>query len=752
MSDPELHARATALFLELRSLPPSEHAAAAARAANGDERLRREVLSLLEHDVDEPASPGETPAFPAELGPYRVLAPIGQGGTGRVFLAEQLAPIRRRVAIKIVPQAASSAELAARFDFERRALERTEHPHIARILDAGRTRDGLPYLVMEYVEGVAITAYCDAHELAIEERIRLFLGVADAVHHAHQRGVIHRDIKPANVLVGEIDGRAVPRVLDFGIAKFVGARADEMGPPTSGLPVGTPAYMAPEQTGVGVVDTRADVYALGALLYELVAGRPPIEAAGGDLLATLERVRHDVPRPASSVAGTSVRLHAGRSFLRDLDCILAKALEKDPERRYPSVEALVDDLGRLQRCEPIAARAPSFGYRAARFAQRNRVLVGALGLASAALLLGLFGLALGLMEARRQRRAALEQMDAQAEVNRFLTEDLLGAASPERSGRDATVLDLLQRASQRIDERFAGRPLVAASIHQAVGGALGELGEFDAAERHLERALALRRASMGADSPDAVRTEITAASLLGRRERYAEARPVLEAAVTRARLFLGADAPELYTALNDLGVTLDSLGLPKDAEPVLMRRSTDSGGSSEPRTRACSRRSPTWPACTTVWATRTARSRRCSTRSARRNRCRTRERPCWGCATTSERRTRTSGATRRPRRTCEERRHSRSSSSGRTIRPRSRSRATWRAWSRTSALPSARPSSIGPSPRPERRRSAPRRSTRWSRAMATGTAGGRPGISRNRPRASRSSCRTSSTPSAKSTG
>ncbi len=623
MSDPDLHARASALFLELRSLPPPERAAALAARTAGDDALRREVESLLAHDdapatagpeatggrdpsaADAPAAPAREPAgaaraegrdplagLPARIGPYRVLGRLGHGGSGQVLLAEQDEPLRRRVAIKVVPAAALSPELAARFEVERRALEATEHPHVARILDAGRTDDGLPYLVMDLVEGEPITTACRG--LPLVERLRLALPVADALQHAHQRGLVHRDVKPANVLVAERDGRPFPIVLDFGIAKPVaGALADES-PPTRGLPLGTPDYMAPEQTGTAPVDVRADVYGLGAVLYELVTGGPPIsarrpardrhrdsardagaatpggagnsariEAAGSDPhedpLEALRRVREEVPPPASSHLAADAG-SAPRALLADLDAILARALEKSPERRYPTMDALAADLRRLLAREPIEARAPTAAYRLARFAERNRGLVAAGCLAVLALLVGLAGLGWGLREARRERLVAEREELTQREINRFLTEDLLLAATPDELGADVRAADLLARASERLEGRFPTRPLVTASIHQTLADAYAELGDYDAAERHVTRALELRRANAGADSAEALRSEIFAADLLVRREQYEQGRDRLVPLVARARLVLGPDDPELYTALNDLGVALESLG------------------------------------------------------------------------------------------------------------------------------------------------------------------------------------------------
>ncbi len=560
--DATLHARASTLFLALRALPAVERDAALAATATDDAPLAGEVQSLLAFDAEDLPPAAE---IPARFGPYRVLGRLGQGGSGQVFLAEQDEPVRRRVAIKVVPQAAVNPELAARFEVERRALEATDHPNITRVLDAGRTPDGLPYLVMNLVEGEPLTRYCERHALSIAERVRLMLDVADAVQHAHQRGVIHRDLKPGNILVTQSDGRPVPQVLDFGIAKPVAGMALADSPPTIGLPLGTPAYMAPEQTGLGEVDTRADVYALGALLHELVAGSPPVDV-GGDPLAALRAIRESVPPPASRVRTPPA---GSRAVLADLDVIIGKALEKRPERRYASVGALGDDLRRLLACEPIAARAPSWSYRARRFARRNRVLVAAGALVALALGLGVAGLAAGLLEARRQQAAAQDQTDAQIELNRFLTDDLLAAASPERDGRDATVMSLLDRAAGLVDSRFPTRPIIAAAVHHALGEAYAALGAYEVAGEQLERAVVMRRSASGADAPDTLHSEIATGSLLGKRGLWQEAHDALVPLVARARPVLGPDDPALYAALNDLGLALLALGRTADAGPLL---------------------------------------------------------------------------------------------------------------------------------------------------------------------------------------
>jgi len=592
MTNADRHLRASEIFLQARRWPNDARTQRIETLTAGDTALRDEVLALLAHDVEDESPAAATPASATgspgtqkasnvalqesaplrRIGPYTIVDRIGRGGSGHVFLAEQNKPIQRRVAIKIVPQAAVNEELAARFDVERRALERMEHPNIARVLDAGRTNDGLPYLVMDYVEGETITAYCRRTNRSALDRIRLLLDVADAIQHAHQRGVIHRDIKPANILVTETNGRAVPHVLDFGIAKPIDSLLAAESPPTAGLPLGTPAYMAPEQTGLMPVDTRADVYALAAVLYELITGRPPIDVSG-DPVGALQRVRTSIPAPASSCIMANCDGHGvvmlPRAMRADLDCILSCALEKSPERRYATVGAFADDLRRMLRMEPIQAHPATLAYRATRFVRRHRTLVAACGviagIASASVVL----ITLSMIETNRQRVQALEERDAQREINKFLTDDLLAAGSPDAQGKDITALEILQRASRRVDDRFAGRPLIAAAIHHTLGDAFAVLGSYEDAERHLKRAVEMRRAAGGTDTIESVHSEIAYASLLARWERMDEAEPALLAAVTRARLVLDPNDPAIYTAINDLGVVFDTKGRHEDARLLL---------------------------------------------------------------------------------------------------------------------------------------------------------------------------------------
>ncbi len=330
-----------------------------------------------------------------QIGPYELVEKIGEGGFGVVWLAEQSEPIRREVAIKLIKPGIDSEEVLARFQREQQLLARLDHPGIAHVLDAGLTPEDRPYIVMELVSGIPITSYCRRHELSLEARITLLHQVCAALQHAHEKAVIHRDLKPTNILVTETDGRPQPKIIDFGIAK---ALSHEGQPNLTWMTrqsrlIGTPAYMSPEQTMPGTgTDARTDVYALGVLLYELIAGRPPF-ATEMSLAEMLRHIREVEPPRPSPDAG-------------DLDWITLCCLEKDRERRYPSVEALHDDLLRWQEGRPVSAHPPTRAYLLNRWLRRNRVLAASVGMVVLALVIGAGAAFWQAREARRKQREA----------------------------------------------------------------------------------------------------------------------------------------------------------------------------------------------------------------------------------------------------------------------------------------------------------------------------------------------------------
>jgi serine/threonine protein kinase/tetratricopeptide (TPR) repeat protein len=368
------------------------------------------------------------------IGPYKLLQQIGEGGMGTVFMAEQTQPVQRKVALKVIKPGMDSRQVIARFEAERQALALMDHPHIAKVLDAGTTDNGRPYFVMELVKGVPITRYCDERRLTPRERLELFVPVCQAVQHAHQKGVIHRDLKPSNVLMALYDGQPVPKVIDFGVAKATGPKLTERTLFTEfGQVVGTLEYMSPEQAELNQldIDTRSDIYSLGVILYELLTGTTPLEAKRlkeSSLLEVLRIIREEEPpKPSTRLSTTeelaSIAANRGaeprklRGLVRgDLDWIVMKCLEKDRNRRYETANGLVRDIERYLRDEPVQACPPSVGYRFRKFARRHKA-----GLVMAALLLAATVVSTVVVwqerqEAIRQRDTAQRQR-AQAEAN-----------------------------------------------------------------------------------------------------------------------------------------------------------------------------------------------------------------------------------------------------------------------------------------------------------------------------------------------
>ncbi len=461
-------------------------------------------------------------SLPGQIGPYRILQVLGEGGMGVVYEAEETGPVRRRVAVKVMRAGLNSREVVARFETERQALAVMNHPGIARVLGVGATSDGQPYFAMELVRGLPITSYCDTHRLSIDQRIELFIAVCHAVQHAHQKGVTHRDLKPTNILVTEQDGAAQPKIIDFGIAKALGQQLTDLTLVTlSGHAMGTAAYMSPEQADPSGVDTdtRADIYSLGVLLYELLVGELPLdpEAVGLHLfLARLAAGMANPPTPSSRLQTNRQRASASastrgtdpeklrRRLRGDLDWIVMKAMAPERARRYDTANGLALDLRRFLNDEPVLARPPSVPYWVGKFMRRHRMGVAVGLVATVAVLAATVVATVGFVRASRAERVAAQQAQAAMAVTSFLV-DLFRDADPAQAGSSpVTALDVLNRGAARARTELIDQPLHQALLLHTLGTTYASLSLFTPARELLQDALRVRERELGANHPSLV--------------------------------------------------------------------------------------------------------------------------------------------------------------------------------------------------------------------------------------------------------
>jgi len=544
------------LFAAAAPLGAAERAALLDRDCR-DPLLRERVEALLRahdracHLLDQPPAAPTSAVAEGTLvaGRYKLLEEIGEGGMGTVWVAEQIAPVKRKVALKLVKAGMDSNAVLARFEAERQALAMMDHPGIAKVLDGGITDTGRPFFVMEYVKGVPITEYCDATRLDVPRRLALFVQVCHAVQHAHAKGIIHRDLKPSNILVAPYDGTPVPKVIDFGLAKAIHQPLTERTLYTAHETVlGTPLYMSPEQAQLNNldIDTRSDVYSLGVLLYELLTGTTPLlkQRVGEVAWDEIRRVirEEEPPRPSTRLSSTDTlpslaafrQTEPGRLTRQvrgELDWIAMKALEKDRTRRYATAEALARDIGRYLGDEPVEARPASAGYRLSKFVRRHRLPVAAAAFALLALFSGILGTTWGLLRTLEEKRRAeasekraQEEKQIADEVRHFLLYRLLGQADTtlqanallEAGGlaasadRNVTVRELLDRAAaemtpERTEANFPDQPLLQAELMETLGCAYRGVGEFETAVAHLQRAVALHLRHGGPDDRGTIR-------------------------------------------------------------------------------------------------------------------------------------------------------------------------------------------------------------------------------------------------------
>ena len=536
---------------------------------------------------DAEATLGSSPAVEAtarrdlaSIGPYRLVKKLGEGGMGQVWLAEQTAPLQRQVALKLIKVGIYDDSVLQRFQSERQSLAIMEHPSIAKVFDAGATVDGQPYFVMEYVPGVPITDYCDQKRLKIRERLELFIKVCEGIQHAHQKAIIHRDLKPANILVAEVDGKPVPRIIDFGLAKAATPQAVAETMFTQvGAFVGTPGYMSPEQADPNVqdVDTRTDVYSLGVVLYVLLTGFQPFDTKQWEkqpLYEVLRRLREEEPRRPSTKIRMEKESSTGTAEMRgtepkqlasllhgDLDCITIKALEKDRARRYGTPSELAADITRNLRNEPVVARPASRGYRLRKYVRRHRVVVATAG--ALAILL----VAFAVMQAVQLRRITRER-DRANRITDFMTNMFKVSDPSEARGNSITAREILDKASKEIDTGLAKDPETQAQMMHVMGKVYDKLGLYSRAQSLLTRAVDIRRRVLGPQNPDTLMSMTGLGWTLREEGHYAEADKLVRETLETSRHILGPDDPSTLESMIVQAVILEDEGHYDQAEKL----------------------------------------------------------------------------------------------------------------------------------------------------------------------------------------
>ena len=555
------------------------------------------------------------------VGPYKILQRIGEGGFGSVYAAEQEHPVKRRVALKVIKLGMDTEHVIARFEAERQALAMMDHPHIARVLDAGATAAGRPYYVMDLVKGEPITTYCDRNRLQIVDRLKLFDQVCSAVQHAHMKGVIHRDLKPSNVLVSTQDDKPFARVIDFGIAKATTARLTEKTLFTElHQMIGTPVYMSPEQAeGSSDIDTRTDIYSLGVLLYELLTGTTPLDPKSlrAPTMQEVQRLIRDAepPRPSARLAQslpTRAEIAPNRraepqrlmrAVRGELDWIAMKAIEKERERRYETANGLAMDIRRYLAGEPVLAAPPSAAYRLRKLVRRHRATVAAGLLVAATLLVGIVGFAWQtrvaqaradeLEQVSRFQADMLKQVDP-TEAGKLLSEDVRakfaaaltkpGLAEQERAfqvrafdeqwqrvnatdaARELIDRTILRPAVDAIEKQFKNQPTVDAALRQVLATRYREMGLHAAALPLQEQALSTRKRVLGPKHPSTLASVREMGRLLVALGRLTEAEPYFREALDGRRRVLGAEHPDTLSSISDMGSLLEAQGKLPEAE------------------------------------------------------------------------------------------------------------------------------------------------------------------------------------------
>jgi tetratricopeptide (TPR) repeat protein len=538
---------------------------------------RAEVAKLWEQIADIPLAETSTTVqaikketrLPTTVGRYRILRLLGEGGMGTVYEAEQELP-RRTVALKVIRPGLTSTALLRRFEQESQALARLQHPGIAQIYEAGTADTGSgpqPYFAMEFIRGASLLAYAEAHQLNARQRLELMAKVCEAVHHAHQRGIIHRDLKPANILVDE---SGQPKILDFGVARATDSDAHATRQTELGQIVGTLAYMSPEQVlGDPLdLDTRSDVYALGVILFELLAGRLPYTTSG-QVHQAVQTIREEDPARLSSVS---------RAYRGDIETIVGKALEKDKARRYASAAGMAADIQRYLKNEPITARPPTTAYQLQKFATRHKALVGGMAAVFVVLIAGIIASTWEATRARRAEQTATTEAATAKAVNDFLENDLLAQASANNQTRPDTKADpdlkvrtALDRAAAGVAGKFGKQPLVEASIRQTIGDTYRDLGLYPDAQRQMERAVEIRRRVLGGEHRETLASMQKLAVLYGDEGKYASAELLYTKVLELRTRTLGEDNPDTMDTMDNLASVYSDEGKYPQAEALFTK-------------------------------------------------------------------------------------------------------------------------------------------------------------------------------------